>query len=247
VATSPTDENEAVIRIVSAAVKRPDLTRADFGRYWTEHHGPLCARVSAVRRYVQVLTLDEAYGDEPAPTYDAASMYWFDDVESAVAQPDDPHEAALRAEVTEDDARVFDRDTSWPTDHRKVSVIGTEHVVLNGPTTSEMVKVVFVSARRPGLTLQEFSERWAGAHGALIAQLPGIRRYVQTHALPASFDVTGIHAPTHDGCSELWFDDYRSWKGALSSPAWSSIVESGETLFARPAAYLVGRELIQKG
>jgi uncharacterized protein (TIGR02118 family) len=246
VATRRSDENEAVIRIVSAAVKHPDRTRADFGRYWIEHHGPLCARMSALRRYAQVLTLGEAYGDEPAPTYDAASMYWFDDVESAVAQPDDPDEAALRTAVAEDDARVFDRDTSWPTDHRKVSVIGTENVILDGATTSEMVKVVFVSARRPGLTLREFSEHWAGPHGALIAQLPGIRRYVQTHALPTAYDVNGLHAPTHDGCSELWFDDYRSWKAALSTPAWSSIVDSGETLFARPAAYLVGREFVQK-
>ena len=235
-----------MIRIVSAAVKHPDLTLAEFRRYWAEHHGPLCARVSALRRYVQQPTLDEAYGDEPAPTYDGASMFWFDDVDSVVAPPEDPHEVALRDAVIGDDAVVFDRATSWPTDHRKASVVGTERVVLDGTTTTEMVKVIFVSARRPGLTLQEFSERWAGRHGALIAELPGIRRYVQTHALPTSYSLTGLLAPTHDGCSELWFDDYGSWKSALASRAWSAVVESGETLFARPAAYMIGREHVQK-
>jgi uncharacterized protein (TIGR02118 family) len=240
------DENVGMIRIISAGVRHPDRTLAEFRRYWIEHHGPLRAREPGLRRYVQHLTLDEAYGDEPAPTYDAASMSWFDDLDSVVAQPDDPHEVELRTAVIVDDASLFDRSTSWPTDHRKASVIGTHEILVDGATTPAMVKVIFVSARRPGLTLQEFSERLAGPHGSLAAELPGLRRYVQTHALPASYSLTGLDAPTHDGCSELWFDDYRSWKSALGSRAWSAVVDSGETLFARPAAYTVGREHIQK-
>jgi uncharacterized protein (TIGR02118 family) len=235
-----------MIRVVSAAVKHADRTLAEFRRYWLEQHAPLFARVSAVRRYVQLPTLDEAYGDEPAPTYDATSMFWFDDVHSIAAQPDDPQEAELRLAVSADDARIFDRSTAWPTDHRKASVVGTERVLLEGATTPEMVKVIFFSSRRPGLTLHEFFDHWAGPHGALTTLLPGIRRYVQTHAVADAYDLPGIHAPTHDGCTELWFDDYRSWKAALASQAWSAVVESGETLFARPAAYTVGREHIQK-
>jgi uncharacterized protein (TIGR02118 family) len=173
-------------------------------------------------------------------------MFWFDDFDAVVARPDDPHEAALCAAVEADDAGLFDRSTHWPTDHRKATVVGVERILLEGATTPEMVKVLFFSARRPGLTLDEFFQRWAGRHGALTAELPGIRRYVQTAAAPASYGVTGLYAPTHDGCSELWFDDYQSWKKALASRAWSAVVESGETLFARPAAYTVGREHIQK-
>ena len=235
-----------MIRIVSGVVKHPGRTLAEFRRYWVEHHGPLWTRDPTVRRYVQHLTLEEAYGDEPAPTYDGASIVWFDDVDSVVAQPEEPYQVELRTAVRMDDASLFDRSTDWPTDHRKASVVGTDRVLLDGATTPEMIKAIFVSARRPGLTLQEFSEHWAGPHGALIAELPGIRRYVQTHALPTSYSLTGVHAPTHDGCSELWFDSYRSWKSALASRAWSAVVESGETLFARPAAYMVGREHIQK-
>lgn len=235
-----------MIRVVSAVVKHPGRTLAEFRRYWAEHHAPLCARQSALRRYVHQPTLEEAYGDEPAPTYDGASMFWFDEVESVVAQPEDPEQVELRAALMADDAGLFDRSTSWPTDHRKASVVGTERVLLDGATTPDMIKVIFFSARRPGLTLQEFSERWSGRHGALNAELPGIRRYVQTHALPSAYGLTGLYAPTHDGCSELWFDDYRSWKSALNSRAWSAVVESGETLFTRPAAYTVGREHIHE-
>jgi uncharacterized protein (TIGR02118 family) len=235
-----------MIRVVSAAVRNPNRSLSEFRRHWAERHGPLYAGLPAVRRYVQQPTFEEAYGDDPAPTYDGASKLWFDDLESFVAEPADPEQARVRAALADDDARLFDRSTSWPTDHRKASVIGTERVLLDGATEPGMITVLFFSARRPGLTLQEFSGRWAGGHGALNTELPGIRRYVQTHALPSSYSLTGVHAPTHDGCAELWFDDYRSWKSALASRAWSAVVESGESLFARPAAYTVGRERVQK-
>jgi uncharacterized protein (TIGR02118 family) len=234
-----------MIRVVSAAVRNPDRSLAEFRRHWTEHHGPLVAGLSAVRRYVQQPTLEEAYGDDPAPTYDGASKFWFDDVDSMVAEPTDPEQVRRRTAVAADDARLFDRSTSWPTDHRKATVLGTERVLLDGAPAPGMITVLFFSARRPGLTLEEFFGRWAGGHGALNTQLPGIRRYVQTHALPSSYSLPGVHAPTHDGCAELWFDDYRSWKSALASRAWSAVVESGESLFARPAAYTVGRERVQ--
>ena len=236
-----------MIRMIAPALKHPtNRTLAEFRHYWAESHGPLYARTTALRRYVQHLTLEEAYGDEPAPTYDGASMFWFDDLDAVRPQEGDPESIELWNAVIEDDAQLFDRSTTWPTDHRKASVVGTERVVLEGSTTPEMVKAIFISARRPGLSLEEFSDHWGSVHGALVAQLPGLRRYVQTHAAPESYMLTGIIAPTHDGFSELWFDDYAAWKLALASAEWSAVVEAGETLFARPAAYVVGRERIQK-
>jgi uncharacterized protein (TIGR02118 family) len=242
------DRVRRMIRMIAPALKHPtNRNLADFRRYWSESHGPLYARTKALRRYVQHLTLMEAYGDEPAPTYDGASMFWFDDLESMLSQAEDPESVDLWNAVIEDDAQLFDRSTTWPTDHRKASVVGTELVVLDGATTSDMVKAIFISSRRPGLTLDEFSTHWSTVHGELLTKLPRIRRYVQTHALPESYCLTGISAPTHDGFAELWFDDYRSWKKALESRQWGAVVESGESLFARPAAYVVGRGRIQKG
>ena len=107
-----------------------------------------------------------------------------------------------------------------------------------------MVKAIFISSRRPGLTLEEFSTRSAAPHGALVTELPdsaGTSR--PTHCAES---LTGVFAPTHDACSELWFDDYHAWKTALASRQWSAIVDSGEKLFARPSAYLIGREHVVK-
>jgi uncharacterized protein (TIGR02118 family) len=237
-----------MIRLVAAALKHPtNRTMGEFRRYWADCHGPLCVRPEAVRRYALHLTLEEAYGDEPAPTFDGVSMAWFDDLDALVAHATRPESVALWTATVTDDAQLFDRGASWPTDHRRAVVVGGDTVVLDGATAPDMIKAIFMSARRPGLTLDEFSARMASAHAALVTELPGLRRYVQTHALPESYALGGTLAPTHDACSELWFDGYRDWKAALVSRQWSAVVESGEKLFARPSAYLVGRELILKG
>jgi hypothetical protein len=236
-----------MIRLIAAALKHPThRTLGEFQRYWADSHAPLCARAAAVQRLTLHLTLDEAYGDEPAPTFDGASISWFDDLEALVSHATRPESGALWTTTFVDDADLFDRATSWPTDHRRASVVGTETVVLDGATTPDMVKAIFISSRRPGLTIDEFSTRLAAPHGVLVTELPGLRRYVQTHALPESYALTGVLAPTHDACSELWFDDYRAWKATLASRQWSAVVDSGEKLFARPSAYLIGREHVVK-
>lgn len=236
-----------MIRMVAPALRHPtNRELGEFRRYWAESHGPLYSRTTALRRYVQHLTLEEAYGDTPSPTYDGASMFWFDDLDAVVSQEGDPSSVELWNAVIEDDAQLFDRSTTWPTAHRKASVVGTEHVVMAGSTAPEMVKAIFIALRRPGLTLEEFSDRWRNEHAELVTRLPGIRRYVQTHGLPESYLLSGIIAPTHDGFSELWFDDYAAWKQALGSPEWSAVLASSATLMAGPVAYVVGRERIQK-
>jgi hypothetical protein len=138
-----------------------------------------------VRRLSLHLTLDDAYGDEPAPTFDGVSISWFDDLDALVAHATRPESVALWTTTFVDDADLFDRATSWPTDHRRAGVVGTEHIVLDGATTPSMVKAIFISSRRPGLTLDEFSTRLAAPHGALVTE-PPVSAGVQTHALPES-------------------------------------------------------------
>lgn len=236
-----------MIRLISAALKHPaHRNQHEFRRYWADTHAPLCAQAPMVRRYVLDLTLDQAYDDELLPSFDGAAMFWFDDLEALEAHATHPDSVALWTTVVADDAQLFDRDPTWPTDHRRGTVVGAEQVVVDGAPAPDMVKAIFISSRRPGLTLSEFSTRLGGAHGALVTALPGLRRYVQTHALPEAYRLTGLLAPTHDACSELWFDSFRAWKAALSSRQWSAIVDSGEKLFARPSAYLVAHDQVVK-
>ena len=237
-----------MIRAIAPALRHPtNRSLPEFRRYWAESHGPLYSQTKALGRYVQHLTLMEAYEGEPTPSFDGASMFWFDDLGPLVDPDHDPDATDLNAAVLADDHQLFDRSPDWPIAHKRASVIGTERVVLDGATSPEMVKGIFIMARRPGLSLEEFSDHWHGVHGPLVAAVPGLRRYVQTHAIPEAYGIQGVMGPTHDGFSELWFDDFASLQAAMASPEWDVVRESGRSLFAQPVAYVAGRELVQKG
>jgi uncharacterized protein (TIGR02118 family) len=234
-----------MIKIASPALRHPqNRSLDDFHNYWGESHGPLFSQTKTLRRYVQHLTLHDAYGGNPAPTWDGLSMFWFDTPEAFVVDSSSPREVqALREEVGKDDRQLFDRIQEWPLDHKRASVAATERVVVEGETTPEMVKALFVVARKPGLSHPEFFEHWFEVHGALAAKLPGLRRYVQNHAV---LEALASRPMTHDGFSELWFDDLESLQAAARSPEWRAMKEDSATLFADPIGCVIAREKIQK-
>lgn len=233
-----------MIKVLAPAIKNPERrTLAEFHRYWAESHGPLFAKTRNLRRYVQHLTLPEAYGKDPAPTFDGVSMFWYDDLDSLRNPPNAPEDVALREAVRADDAQLFDRLPGWPLHHKRASVIAAERVVVDGPTSPSMVKAIFVASRHPGLTPPEFFDHWYEVHGPLGAKVPGLRRYVQNHAI---FEAYSIRPMTHDGWAEMWFDDLESLQRAVASPEWQALREDGRDLFAQPMGVGVARELVQK-
>jgi uncharacterized protein (TIGR02118 family) len=233
-----------VIKTLSPAQMHPTNRPAyeDFRRYWAESHGPLYSRLRAVRRYVQHHTLPEAYGGDPEPTFPGASMFWYDDLDALFA-PDPEDQAQLRAVAREDDRQLFDRLAGWPSHQKHAVIIAEERVIVDGPAAPSMVKLVVMALRIPGLTQQELFERWQGFHGPLVAKAPGIRRYVQNHAIP---EANLRRQMTHDGWSELWFDDLDSLHRSIASPEWQAAREDGRTLFAQPYGIVIARELVQK-
>jgi uncharacterized protein (TIGR02118 family) len=77
-----------------------------------------------------------------------------------------------------------------------------------------MIKLVFMVRRREGMTREEFQRYWREEHAQLVkrhAELLGIRRYVQTHALDTDLDDAiarsrGSEPRQYDGVAELWWD-----------------------------------------
>src|SRR5438046_2674052 len=60
-----------VIKVIAGANRHPtNRSLGEFQRYWAEKHGPLFSKTPELRRYVQHITLPEAYGGDPAPTHD---------------------------------------------------------------------------------------------------------------------------------------------------------------------------------
>ena len=261
-----------MIKRIGCAIKHPTNRSLDeFQAYWAEYHGPFFSHTPDLRRYVQHITLPEAYGGTPAPTHDGVSMFWYDDMESVVHPPQSPklidaipeahtstydwyvrarrygapESMTLAETVTADDRQLFDRSTAWPTHHRRSSVIAEERVVVEGETRPTMVKAVFMVSRKPGLTVGEFQQHWYEVHGPLVAQVPGLRRYVQNHAVPSAYGLQN-RPMTHDGFSELWFDDLAAFQQAAATSEWQAVRADSQSLFAEPIALVIARERIQK-
>lgn len=258
-----------MIKIISAANMHPsNRARDEFFSYWRLRHGPLFAKTPTLRRYVQHFSLDAAYDGSSTPTHDGASMFWYDDIEAlrnpaspllsdviteadgvlyehyvASSRYGNPREMTLQETVRADDRQLFDRATDWPTDHRRATVVAQERIVVDGPTRPDMVKALYIASRKPGLAHDEFFQHWFEVHGELGARVPGLRRYVQNHAIREAYP---LRAMTHDGFSELWFDDMDALQRARSSPEWAKLSEDGQTLFTYPMAVVVAHEGVIK-
>jgi uncharacterized protein (TIGR02118 family) len=84
-----------------------------------------------------------------------------------------------------------------------------------------MIKLVGTLIRKPGMSVQDFQAYWLNVHAPMIAKVPGMRRYVQSHSLP---EIYGDYPQAYDGMAEAWFDDMQAYDAALASPAWQAAV-----------------------
>ena len=107
-----------MVKLIYVITRKPELSVAEFQRYWRETHGPIAARIPGVRRYVQCHTLPQLYDREPLPAYDGAAELWFDDLDALRAAMQSPEVAIAR-----EDERNF-------IDHAKVFAIVTEEKVI---------------------------------------------------------------------------------------------------------------------
>lgn len=215
-----------------------------FRRYLTESHGPLVANEPRLRRYVQHPTMPEAYGHSYAPTFDSVAISWYDDLWASVAPPAGSAGYELARAIADDGAELFDESPGWPAHLRQASVIAEEVVILDGPVRPDMVKTLVFACRMPGLSLAEFFAHWRDVHGALASRAPGLRRYVQNHAVPLGY---AWGNQRYDGWAEMWFDDLDAVYGAISSAEWQELRVDGNDLFTRSHMGIgIGREVIQK-
>ena len=78
-----------------------------------------------------------------------------------------------------------------------------------------MVKVITFIKRKPGMPVEEFQSYWRTRHPEVVTRLPGVRRYVQSHTLPATYRTSD---PAYDGIAEVWADDTAALRAMTQSP-----------------------------
>ena len=108
-----------MIKLTFCLRRRPDLSPAEFRRYWREEHGPLVAaraEVLGIRKYQQVHTLDEPELHEslrrrndgaPEP-FDGIAEAWVDDVDVFRRGTGTPEARQAARELLEDEAHFID-------------------------------------------------------------------------------------------------------------------------------------------
>ncbi len=67
-----------------------------------------------------------------------------------------------------------------------------------------MIKVIEMIKHRPDLEVEAFQDYWLNTHGPIVARIPGMRRYVQSHTRLGGYRRGDV---AYDGIAELWFDD----------------------------------------
>ena len=122
-----------MIRMIYVLKRLPTLSLGEFQTYWRDNHGPLVAKHSttmAIRRYVQVHTLDDPANQairesrglqEP---YDGVAELWWDSKEEALEAAATANGQAAASELLEDENQFIDfsRSSMW---------LGKEHVFVD--------------------------------------------------------------------------------------------------------------------
>jgi hypothetical protein len=68
-----------------------------------------------------------------------------------------------------------------------------------------MIKVVYCSSKKTGLSDEEFFCYWEGVHGPIGSRIPGLRKLVQSHRVSVPGDK---RRPDYDGVAE-WPEETR--------------------------------------
>ncbi len=107
-----------MIRVIFLLRRKPELSLAEFRRYWREQHGPLVAshaqRIGALR-YVQVHRLDDEINARMAKSrggmeepYDGVAELWWDSEEALAAVLDTEAGRTASDALLEDERKFID-------------------------------------------------------------------------------------------------------------------------------------------
>ncbi len=80
--------------------------------------------------------------------------------------------------------------------------------------------------KKPQWSAEDFRRHWLNHHGALAAQLPGLRRYEQNHVIDHAQRGISYERGSEqlDGFSMLWFDSNEAMRAAMETDAGRALV-----------------------
>jgi uncharacterized protein (TIGR02118 family) len=208
-----------MVKVITFLKRKDGMPVEEFQSYWRTRHPKVVTRLPGVRRYVQSHTQLSAYRvGEPA--YDGIAEVWADDTAALRAMTQSPHHAA----VQEDEARFIDR--------ASMGVIITEdHVLKDGTAAPDTaVKNVTFVVRKEGLAVEDFQRHWLEVQGPLVAAIPTLRRYVQSHTRRSAYESGRV--PAYDGASITCYDSAKTFHAATTSAEYLRAAADGPSFLA---------------
>ncbi len=181
--------------------KQPHMTLEEFYTYWRRRHVKASPTpILNLRRYIQGHRVNVPRGSAP---FDGVTEAWYDSLDGMLEQRRHfTHELAIK-----DEAEFID--------HRRVDILTTtDDVILDGEKKRGMVKGVFLIKRKPTLLRADFKRYWKEVHAPIALKLPGLRRYVQCHAVDDAYEWA---EPRWDGVAHIYFDDAQAAERATVS------------------------------
>ncbi len=217
-----------MVKALSFFKRRPEMTVEAFQEYWLARHPEVVVKLPGIRRYVQSHTRRSGYA-KGEPVYDGIAEIWFDDTRAMRALGDTAAYAAVQA----DEARFIDRSTMG-------LLITDEHVIKDGPAPPDGVKNVEFVTRKPGMAIEAFQRYWRDVHGPIAAQIPVIRRYVQSHTRLAAY--ASGRTPPWDGAAITWFDDTAAMRRSAGSVEYARTRADEPNFIAPDPPFVVTQE-----
>jgi uncharacterized protein (TIGR02118 family) len=190
------------------AAPRPGMTEEEFQKYWVEVHAvQYAAKIPQIRKYL-IDTRVPAPSDEGEPAWSGVAEIWLANEQEQLA--------SLQSDEFLNGARLDE--PRWAAFWRTVVLDTDAHELIAPPrraATAVGVKLIRLVKRRSGLPLADFREAALGKHAELVAEVPGLRGYLQGHTRDGAY---GIGEAVLDAAFQFWFDDVAALTAALDSP-----------------------------
>lgn len=195
------------VKNYSLLKKRDDFDLEEFSKYWLEIHAEIAKKTLQLNYYVQNHRIEMDDPSLPPFDFDGVAEGMVPSLESALAFSSS---RAYQEGLKKDEPNFLKG--------QPVVLLAHEHVIIPGPDIDRdtpFVKMMTFFHRKPGMTMEEFSDYWLNKHAPLVHRTPGLVRYVQNHVLPET--VNNLE-PIFDGVAELWWPDMDSFQKAKISP-----------------------------
>jgi uncharacterized protein (TIGR02118 family) len=221
-----------VITNLTMFKRRPGLSVDAFRDYWQTTHRDLALQLPGLLRYVQHPTDDPGYRRHE-PAYDGVA-------ETVWNELDDLRQLKGSAEISSvlsDEPNLMDM-------ARRDEIVTSAEVVVDGvPPADALTMLVFVK-RRSDLSPESFHAYWRDVHGAFGARVPGVRRYVQHHAIPNLY--ARGREPVYDGVAQTWFDDLEAMRAAAGTDELKATREDESNFIAGPSPFVVCTSIVMR-